>query len=90
MRASPPVVARKGLVLLEAYAKWDGKSEPDSWVWPELEAGPGERIHIGTEDEAVVVSWTEDTAVTFADFTNEMRRVEQIGAPARFVYGFTS
>jgi len=96
LNTKPPVITRTGVIDLDAFKSWDGKSSPKSWCgWT-----TGPNVNVCDQAEAhemyikrnnishVSIDWVEDTAERFSCFIDEVKRLVDEHGEVRFVFGF--
>lgn len=93
LSATPPSILRTGLVDIDTFKKWDGESSPDSWCGgisgPQVSIA-GSPSEVTAKTTYVRIEWFEDTKESFADFVDEVRRLQDEHGEVRFVFGFDS
>ena len=87
-----PKYIRYGVVTLQQFKVWDGKTPPGehcSWI-----GGPGIEIaepsDITEKTTHVSISWEQDSAEDLAYFINETKRLKDLHGDVRLVFGFDS
>jgi hypothetical protein len=92
LSATPPRIMRTGLITREQFQDWDGVSSPDSWSGGVYGGNAVISIpaEITEETTHVRVEWFEDTAESFAEFVDEVRRLKELHGDVRYVFGFDS
>lgn len=93
LAATPPRILRTGIIGIEQFRAWDGVTSPE--MWSGGIRGPGIVVaespsEVKDDTTHVRVEWFEDTAESFAYFTNEVRRLQDLHGEVRFVFGFDS
>jgi hypothetical protein len=92
LEATPPKIARVGIVTLEQYKAWDRQTPPENWssfiFGPDIVVSQPTAIKRNTSH--VEISWVEDGAESLKYFTDEVRRLQDTHVEIRFVFGFDS
>lgn len=92
LSAECPKITRTGIISLDQFRKWDGKTAPESWCGGT--SGPG--VLVSTPDTItdkttdVQISWEENTKESLSYFVDEVRRLTELHGEIRFVFGFDS
>jgi len=85
-------MARVGVITLEQYKNWDGKSSPDSWCG-EITGGDIQTDlpeNINEKTTHVKIHWHETVLESLKYFIDEIKKLVDEHGEIRFVFGFDS
>lgn len=86
----PTIIQRTGVVSLEWFKKWDGKTPPEEWSGgiggKGIVVSPAQRIAPDTTH--VQIEWDGPSELGY--FVDEVKRMKEIHGEVRVVFGFDS
>lgn len=88
-----PKILRTGIISVDEFKAWDGKTAPNSWSGGI--SGPGIKVadspsEVNDSTTHVRIEWFEETADSLSYFIDEVKRLKDEHGEVRFVFGFDS
>ena len=92
LAATLPSIKRTGIITVEAFKAWDGKTAPTDWCGGISGLSVVVSTHGTVTDSTshVQIEWMEDTNDSLKYFVDEVRRLVELHGEIRFVFGFDS
>lgn len=87
-----PPITRTGIISVEEFKAWDGKSAPETWSGGISGLGVlvSHPTDITDKTSHVQIEWQSSVAESVKYFTDEVSRLADLHGEIRFVFGFDS